>query len=352
MKFNLPISSYFPFNDIINNNYEELPLEYQAMFSCDLTNYLDNNNFILCTYFSGNKKSEVSVFDSELYLKKKTELDDTPEEWLNNDPFIKILYFKDNSKFILACRRGDLNMRFRYFEYNKDSNLIVDKLRNVIGISESYLDIEFTQTHGHYGSNDIIMLDSVTIIKVFGGWTNYLIITIIRFYDNDTSMSIKIYNTFISDGYQSIERTRLAKTLDSFIVCLSARKNDFQRPGFFVMNFPNAKNVTLENTNIALADLIYLENKLFSLKMKLKVLFIPSGFIFYSKLKATVVEINEEYDEEDIFILRQYKINQAPSKLLFQSIAKGPDLGYSYIKVFPENKIVNDQFEYKGRKGE
>ena len=118
------------------------------------------------------------------------------------------------------------------------------------------------------------------------------------------------------------------------------------------MNFPNANNLILRNGYIAVTDLIYLENKLFSLKMKLKVLFIPSDFIFISTLKSAVVEVNEEYDEDDIFILRQYKTNQDSPKLQFQSIARGPDLGYSYMKVYPSYKTFNEEFEYKGRKGE
>ena len=111
-------SRHYPFINIITNNYDQIHLEYQAMFSCDLTNYPNyNNNFILCTYFSLNKKAELSIFDNNLNLKNKIELDDTPEEWPDNGGFIKILYFKDNSKFILACRRGNSKMRFRYFEY-------------------------------------------------------------------------------------------------------------------------------------------------------------------------------------------------------------------------------------------
>ena len=51
-------SRHYPFINIINNNYyEQIHLEYQAMFSCDLTNYPNKvNNFILCTYFSLKKR--------------------------------------------------------------------------------------------------------------------------------------------------------------------------------------------------------------------------------------------------------------------------------------------------------
>ena len=58
----------------------------------------------------------------------------------------------------------------------------------------------------------------------------------------------------------------LVKLENSFIVCLSASKDGIQRPGFFVMNFPNVKNETLSENNIELTNLIFIENKLFSLK--------------------------------------------------------------------------------------
>ena len=220
MNFDSSLTSSYLFTNKIYN--DEVHLIYQAMISCDLTNYTDNNiEFILCTYFSNNKKAEVSVFDQDLVLQKTKELDNEPEEWENNDPFIKIVYFKDSSKFILACRKKNL-MRFRYFEYNKDDNEIYDKLSQVNGITESYLNIDFTQNDGVFPYNDIMVLNPVTIIKVFAKDMDYFIITIIRFYDYDTSMSIKIYHTFISDGFISIFCPRLAKTLDSFIISLSA----------------------------------------------------------------------------------------------------------------------------------
>ena len=118
------------------------------------------------------------------------------------------------------------------------------------------------------------------------------------------------------------------------------------------MNFPNVKNETLSKNKIEITNLIFIENKLFSLKAKLKVLSIPNDLIFISKLKSEVVEINKEYEEEDVFTLRKFKIKQESYKLIFQSIAKGSDTGYSYLKVFPENKVLDDKVEYKGRIGE
>ena len=87
------------------------------------------------------------------------------------------------------------------------------------------------------------------IIQLFGGWSNHLTITIFQF-DDDNSLSIKIYNTNIDKEFSNIQRPKLIKIENSFIVCLSAVKGDIQRPGFFMMNFPNVKNETLSEDKL------------------------------------------------------------------------------------------------------
>ena len=331
-------------------------LTYQAMISCDLT---DDNLYILCAYFSRDNDiyhATVSAFDSGLNHVFPHNYDEW-EKWTDgsdNSVFIKIVYLKDNSNFIVVHRHEDSIMRLRYFRYEPN-----DKFENKLGqysIQTDYLDIENTQTVGDYGANDIIVLDQNKIIKVFAFYTNHLIISIIHFYDDNDihSISIKIYNMYPMNGFYEIQIPRLVKMNNSFIVCLSAKKDGKLNTGFFLMNFPNVINQTLETSNIAVTNLIKLENKLFSLKIKLRILEIPQDFIFISQLKSDEVKVSSDelYDEDDIFTLRQFRIREGAYKLKFQSIAKGIDTGYFYSKVYNGERVINEFVEYKGRIGE
>ena len=180
----------------IKNN--KAKLVFQAMLSCDLT---ADNHFILCTYFSWNTfyHATVAVFDSDLNHKFTKNYGESEKfrDYDDNNIFIKIVYLRDNSNFIVVHRHEEPIMRLRYFRYESD-----DKFENKLGeynIETDYLDIENTQTTGNFAANDIIVLDQNKIIKVFGHYSyDHLIISIIYFYDdNDNdihSISIKIYN--------------------------------------------------------------------------------------------------------------------------------------------------------------
>jgi len=255
-KMGINYSGDFPsFYEIARNSVN---LEYECMLSCGLTS---DSQFILCAYFSTNKKATISVFNNNLDHKLTEEFDD----WIDlggKKSFIKIVNFRENSNFFLANRQTDSIIRFRYFKYEENSP-IIDLLNDITG--NRFIDIEKNYCNSHYGANDMIAFDRKKIIQLFGGWSNHLTITIFHF-DDDNSLSIKIYNTNINNEFSNIQRPRLVKLENSFIVCLSASKDGIQRPGFFVMNFPNVKNETLSENNIELTNLIFIENKLFSLK--------------------------------------------------------------------------------------
>ena len=339
-------------------------LPYQAMLSCDLT---EDKYFILCAYFTEDNNVNVNDYSHVTISAFNSALEniDTKvyEEWEYwpprpndpqfrlNDVFIKIVYLKDNSNFIIVNKHTDPIMRLRYINYN--NNLFEDKLGDIVG--SEYLDVENTQKSGHYGANDIIALDSNIIVKVFGDCNNnYLIITIIHFFNNnrnEPAMTIKIYNMY-PDGFSCPQRPRLAKVKNSFIVCLSADIGGL-KTGFFLVNFPNVINQTLENDDIAVSDLIRLENNLFNLNIKLKVLEdIPPDLILVSNLKSEKVKKLELYDDIDTFTLRQFRISEMPFTLKFQAIAKGIDTGYSYAKAYNIEGDINESHEYEGRIGE
>ena len=64
---------------------------------------------------------------------------------------------------------------------------------------------------------------------------------------------------------------------NSFIVCLSASKDGIQRPGFFVMNFPNVKNETLSENNIADKVDVDFNSQYVQLTLKGAILFKPGS---------------------------------------------------------------------------
>jgi len=151
-KFEINYSDNFPSFYVIAKN--SVPLEYESMLSCDLTG---ENNFILCAYFSKNRKATVSVFNDNLGHKLTEEFDD----WIDlgdKFSFIKTVNFRENSNFFLANRQTDSIIRFRYFKYKKNSQ-IIDLLNNIIHTGNRFIDIEKTYCNSHYGANDMIALD-------------------------------------------------------------------------------------------------------------------------------------------------------------------------------------------------
>ena len=141
-KMGINYSGGFPSFYIIEEN--SVNLEYEIMLSCDSTN---DSKFIICAYFSTNKKVAVSVFNNNLDYKLTKEFDDSIDLGAKKS-FIKIVNFRENSNFFLANRQTDLIMRFRYFKY-KENNPILDLLNDITG--NRFIDIEKTYCNNHYG---------------------------------------------------------------------------------------------------------------------------------------------------------------------------------------------------------
>ena len=335
----------FPSYEIIQSTNIIKALYYQAMVSCDFTK---NNNYILCAYFSEEYKFSLSLFNSNLNLLQTKILERLTNITECLDNLIKIVYFKDNAKFVIMNSEDKYITRFRYFSYT--SNNLKNELLSII--SRPYLDIEETQISDHDGSNDIVTDGSNRIIKISSTDITTIIITIIQFYENDSYFSIKIYNMYNNNGFTLYSQPRIAMFRNSFIVCMSALKDDLYRGGYFFINFPNSTDTTLSSNIIKLQNLISIENNLFSLNKKFKVISIPKDFIFINTLNSLEIKNNDVLDISNELKLKQYRIKEGTFILKYEGIAVGTDSGYRYMKIYPENKIVKTQEVYiEGRQG-
>ena len=221
--------------EIIKTNKE---LMVNGMLSCDLTN---DNNYIICAYYSEKYNISISVFDQDLKLLLTQKLGES----FNSNMFMKIAYFKENSNFIVMnCPNNEIT-RLYYFNYTY--NKITDKLSPIIEKSQNYLDIENSQNDGTFSRNDFIIVDPNKIIKIFTQYnTNLTIITIIQFYENDSYMSIKIYKMINNNGFTSLMHPKISLLKQSFVICASAVK-DHRKPGYFIINYPNSTDIILNN---------------------------------------------------------------------------------------------------------
>ena len=347
----LRITSYsnnLPNLETVNEN-REVSIQYSAMISCDFSKYKD---IIICAYFAhcGTELCvSISIYNDQLDL-----ISTRPFEAIGyfdgSDNFIKIVYLKGNSDFVLMNSQLQEITRLRYFNYGY--NYFDEKLNSIVG--STFLDIENSQKEGHNGSNDIIAFNSNKVIKIYTHFpSNFIIITIIQFYEDEdgNSMSIKIYNMENNNEFCYLTQPRIEIMKNSFVIALSATRDGRHRPGYFIINFPSSKDANMEGDKLKINELISVENKLFEIKAKLKILNIPQDFVFVNKLNSVVNE-NDELKENDELILREYPVNVGEKILEYQAIAQGYDFGYSSIKIYgPKTILDNEEFLFEGRKG-
>ena len=324
-----------PFYNIIATSEPVSIISFQEMISCDFT--LDNK-YILCAYISQDKNFSVSVHNKHLELiqiEKKEVCQNFDTSY-----FIKIIYLKDNNKFITMNSENNYITRLRFFKYI-DGNFI-NQLYPFLDNNDQYLDVDETQLDGYNYNMDIISVDSDKIFKVYAS-NDQIIITIFQFYESETLLFIKIYNMkgYSNMGYNYFLNPRLSKFRESMVVCLSTYYNNAHRAGYFFINYPNSININLasHNTIIKIKDLISLENNLFSLDLKFKVLNVPKDLIFIN-LNKTEIKANDILELNDELILRQYRIKEGPNKLEYEGIALGNDLQYSSSKVYPSYRDI------------
>ena len=198
-----------PFYNIIATSDPLSIISYQGMISCDFT--LDNN-YILCAYITQDKNFAISVYNKYLELIQT----EKKEVCLNFDAnyFIKIIYFKENNKFITMNSVNNYITRLRFFRYI-DGNFI-NQLYPFLDNNDQYLDVDETQLNGYNYNMDLIAVDSDKIIKVFAS-SDQIIITIFQFYEYETLLFIKIYNMrgYNYRGYNYFLQPRLSMFRDS-----------------------------------------------------------------------------------------------------------------------------------------
>ena len=345
-KMKIAYSHNYPyFEDFIFFN-SDFKVKNQAAISCDITK---DKNYILCSFIDDDSYYKIIVIDNQLELKYTNQLDKN-SDYINNN-FTKIINFKGNSNFVMIYTQNKIITRLRYFSY--ENNKIVDKLSSLIKSDNDYLDIKNTQYKGDFLNNDIISINSDKIIKIYNDdIKNEIIITIIQFNDNDPSLSIKIYNLYNDDSnLYKFYRARISILKDSFVVLFSALMENKRKPGYFIANYPNSTDINLVQSNILVKKLISLENPIFNIKLKLRILRIPKEFIFINKLNSKIINENDELELNDEIILRQYRVNTGSYTLEFESIARGFDTGYSYSYIYPTDKILNNKVLLEGRKG-
>ena len=314
-------------------------IDYLSMTSCDL---IKDNNDILCVYISGEDNFlNIDVFNFVLQKKQTIKIEVADHFIKEKDYFIKIAYFKDNSKFVLLYSKDNYVVRLRYFEY-KD-NKIINNLYPIIRDKADYLDVDETQLNGYYYSNDMIVVNEDKIIKIFSG-DDKIIITVFQFYEHDTVLAIKIYNmnNFNKFGFNKFTQPRIEMFKDTLLVCLSTYHRTKQTTGFLFLNYPNSKEIQLNNNRIKIKELIVIENNIFSLNFKLKILKLPKDFILISLLNSKEIKENDVLDVNDELILKQYRIREGPYEIKYVGIASGNDLGYSSSKIYPTDRSMPD----------
>ena len=209
-KRNIVYKNNFPELNEVNNNKEQ-EIRYQAMISCALTN---DNNYILCAYYSGEIYISITLYSTYNFALITTKKFEGPG-YFNADNFIKIIYLKGDSNFIMMNSQQETITRLRYFNYKNSQ--ITDILSAITRSSYTYLDISKTQYKGFNGDNDLMKIYSNKFIKIYSYCeSNSIIITIIQFYDNESCMSIKIYNMLNDNGFRYMCQGRIVMLKNSF----------------------------------------------------------------------------------------------------------------------------------------
>ena len=306
----------------------------KGIISCDVTH--GNDLFILCMYLNKNDDLEISSFSSDFAFIKKQTLENmiTP----THDYFFKIIYFKNNNKFIIMYSFEDFS-RLRYIKYI--NNRLVNQLGLILDDENDYLDIAETQLSPLYDHNDIISINSSKVLKISTNLDD-IIISIYDIYDSDSALSIKTYKFKNINNYKSFINPRLSIFNNIIVVCLSTLYLTEQRIGYFFISYPKPSNLEItSNNNIEIKNLISIENNLFNYISKIKIIDIPSEFVFYNS-NDKPIEIGDILFFNDSLVFKQYKINST-SYLKYEVISledydnDSPD----YEIIYPSNSEKN-----------
>ena len=303
------INGYYNDFPSIRNTYISEYLKqkrWSAMISCDFSL---NERYIICAYYSSDLDVTLSVYDN--FLSFIYEVKYEKVDYYTLDNFIKIVYLRNNYNFVIVNSQSDSISRFRYYRYNPNSKSFNSLLAPILNNGKEYLDNENIQKHVHNGENNIIAVDNNKIVQLYtNNGANQIIITIFQFYNSDSALSIKSYYLKNNEGFNGFLQSRINMLKNSFLISAGAGNGNVFRPAFFIINYPNSKDIQLTEKNniIIIKDIISLENRLFNLELKFKVLNIPKDFIFI-KLNSEEIKENEELELNEQLRLRKYLIN-------------------------------------------
>ena len=330
--------------EFISHDIKILVNNDKDMISCDSTR---DNNYILCAYPDKYNYVNLVFYNTEPRIEVNYQYPDLIESF----HFIKLLYMKDDSNFILMYSINEKTTRLRYFKNKK--HYTEDKLGSIIRSTNTYLDIFDSQNHGYSGSNDIVISGTDKVIKVYGDATsNIIIITIIQFYENDSYMTVKIYNMKNGNGFNYFQQSRISMARDSIVFCASAEKNNIRRPGYSLINYPYVADKILRSSNISVKDLDLKLDTIFHVTPKLKILNIPFPIVIRNNSK--IIKNGDELELNDVLTILLYRTNESNFIIEYQAIARGNDSGYEYIKKYPANREIKDYNDIfiEGRKGQ
>ena len=341
-----------PFFKILNSSQPINIAPYLSTISCSTTK---DKRYILCAYYSKFSLFTIAFFDINL-RKLHEEIGDILEEKNKIDMFMKMLYFKDDNKFIIINSLNNYYTRIRYLKFVH--NELIDLLYIITNNEGNYLDVKETPYNPIWSNNDIVALEN-KIIKI-SFYKNKIIITIFHFIYHDTNLFIKTYK-LLNNEQDFFSSKNMNPTLNIIKnnVLISLSKNYEQKPlmGYFFLNYPNLKELNLTKSSFLVEELVTIENAIFDLEVKLKVLEIPSNCIFlrhnisdsnYKEIKeGDILELGEE------IILRQYKIEKGSLLFRYKAIALGKDSGFSSYKLYPSDAIKPEDSDIylEGREG-
>ena len=180
---------------------------------------------------------------------------------------------------------------------------------------------------------DIIATNTEKIIKIFTDEEDILI-SVFHIYENDKKILVRIYKMNSADfkGFIFLVQPRLLFHENYILVCLLALdENSDYRTGYFFVNFLKSFSVDLSSNVTNIEDLVSMENNLYSLNLKIKILDILSDFIFINS-KYQKINVEDELDETDKLILRQYR-KDAEYKVKFRGLAIGDEGEEKYITI-------------------
>ena len=344
----------FIIRNIILKDSEEFLLENQEInyiflsegsISCDITN--GDELFILCIYLNKDNRMELTSFSPDYAIQKQQLIEET--YITNHNHFFKILYFKDNNKFIIM-NSFENNSRLRYIKYF--NNKFLNQLGLISDDDNNYIDIPETQLSPLFENNDIILLGKNQLLKI-STYLNDLIISIYEFYNYDSSLSIKTFKFKEIQDYSYFKNPRLHLFNNIIIVCISTLFLNQRKVGYFFMNYPKPTNIEISNNNnIEVKSLISIENNLFNFNAKIKIIEIPEDFIFYNSLNETIKEGDYLYLNDSLF-LRQYRIYEK-YYLKYEVISiKDFNNNSSYSEIiYPKNSKENEEKSNITIKGE